>query len=110
MQHGLLGALQAGVEDQLGSQRHFAGRGDACCPGLSVYFATVPNLHHQDTQGIVLDVANYPAVAYPVTPETAKRSGQCFAGAGRVLQVGNAFIHVIEDVPCRLFVEFAPWP
>ena len=44
---------------------------------LFVYITTVANFYNKDAQNPVLYLANYPMLTYSVTPEIAKRAGQC---------------------------------
>ncbi len=83
------------------------GRG--ILPGilLSVNFAPVAHLHHEHAQSTVLNVTNHPAIAYPVTPESTKRAGQCLARGTRVFQSGDALVHEIDDASRHLPVELA---
>jgi hypothetical protein len=53
---------------------------------LSVYVAAVAYFYHEDTQNTVLYLANYPMVAYPVTPQIAKRASQGHACAARIIK------------------------
>ena len=76
-------------------------------PRSSINLRPVANLHHEDAQNLVLNVANYPTVTYPITPEAAKWTRQCLARAARVVQPGNSFIHLVDNAPCRLLVELA---
>ena len=75
--------------------------------GLPVNVFSVPKLHHEDAQCAVLNITNDPAIADTIAPKPAKRPGQCFSGAARVIQWGDAPVHVIDNPPGRWFVEFA---
>ena len=75
--------------------------------GLSVNLAPVADLHHKDAQSAVLKVANHPAIAYPVTPETTQRPGKCLACGAWVFQRGDALIHEIDNAPRCLPIQLA---
>lgn len=40
--------------------------------------------HHQDTQHLVLDVANHPVVPNPLAPQPSKRAAESFAPLARI--------------------------
>ena len=74
--------------------------------GLPVNVFSVPKPHHEDAQCAVLNITNDPAIADPIAPESAKRAGQCLSGAARVVQRGDAPVHVIDNPAGRRLVEF----
>lgn len=74
---------------------------------LSVYLAPVADLHHEDAQRTILDVANHPAITYPVTPEASERASRRLAGTARIFQFGSSLVHEIDDATRRLPVQLA---
>ena len=75
--------------------------------GLPVNVFSVPKLHHEDAQCAVLNITNDPAVADTIAPKSAKRAGQCFSGTARVIQWGDALVHVIDNPAGRWFIRLA---
>ena len=73
----------------------------------AVHLAPVADLHHEYAQSTVLNVANHPAIAHSVAPETSKWPGQCLARATWVFPFGDAFIHEVHNAPRRLLIELA---
>ena len=53
---------------------------------LSVYVAAVAYFDHEDTQNIVLYLANYPMVTHSVTPQIAKGASQGLACAAGIIK------------------------
>lgn len=76
-----------------------------CWPPSFSSRSRIASLHHKYAQSAILNIANHPAIAHPVTPEAAQRASQRLACAARVFQPGDTLVHEIDDAPCRLLVE-----
>ena len=44
-----------------------------------VYLVAAADPHHQNTQSIVLNVADHAAIPYPIPPQLTQWAGQCLA-------------------------------
>ena len=71
----------------------------------AVHRVTPSDPHHQNTQYLVLDVADNPAVPDTVAPQPAERATQRLAQFSRVFQYGDPLVHVIDGALSRLPVE-----
>ena len=56
-------------------------------------------------QGQPLDFADSPKAPHPVSPQSAHRTGECFAWFARILKFRHTNIHVIQDAASRLPVK-----
>ena len=74
---------------------------------LPVNLAPIANLHHKDAQSAVLNVANHPAIAHPVAPESSVRPDQCLARVAWIFHYGNALVHEVNNAARHLFFELA---
>ena len=72
---------------------------------LPVHLVAATDPHHQDTQHIVLNIANHAAIPYPIPPQLTQWAGQCLAPTPWVLHPRNPLVHVIDNASSHLLVE-----
>ena len=72
-----------------------------------LYLVAAADPHHQNTQNIVLNVADQAAIPYPIAPQLTQWAGQRLAQVPWVLQSRYPLVHVIDNASSPLLVELA---
>ena len=72
-----------------------------------IYLVAPANLHDQDPQSTVLNVANHAVIPNPISPQFTQRAGQAPTQAPRLPRSGNSLVHVVDNAPSYLLVELA---
>jgi hypothetical protein len=73
---------------------------------LAVDFFPVPNPYDQDNQPVILNLADDPEIAQPVSPKFAETGTlQCFSNAAGIFQFCNSVSEKFQDSTGMLWIE-----
>ena len=74
---------------------------------LAINFPAVTYTENQHDDAVIINIANEPIVAHPVSPEISQRRAlHCFSDATRIVQLCYAFVEEFEDALGVLRVQF----
>ena len=80
------------------------GRGDGF-HWLAVHPATMDYLYHHHNQAVILNLADNPVVAHPVTPLPTKTTVQGVSNVPGIIRRGHALVHKGVNAPRRLRIQ-----
>jgi len=76
------------------------------CAALAVDFFPAPNPYDQDDQPVILNLADNPEMAQPVSPKFAATGTlQCFSYTAGIFQFCNFLSEKFQDSPGMLGIE-----